>query len=114
MRDFSFQIKKKNNKYFFALYPNNIPYQDIGRSCEFESKELCIKVLSDFRNFVKEHKISNENSQYIQIVRKNIFYYFSYVDGNNTLFYRKKGYWSKNSCIKGICSIWRNIDAVLK
>ena len=114
MRHFCFQIRKANSKYFFALYPNNIPNQDIGRSIKFESQELCIKALSDFRSFVREHKISNEKSQYIQIVRKHIFYYFYYVNGDNILFYRNKGYWSKKGCIKGISSIWRNIDAILE
>lgn len=96
------------------LYPNNIIYQEVGRSIYYSSHLECKRALDEFRNFVKENDILDCHSKYINIYKKENKWYFEYLKDGMTIFYRVLGYDAKSNAENIIHSIYKKIDCELK
>lgn len=111
MGNYRYRIEKSNNNYYFALYPNNNPNQEVGRSILYNTYDECKSELENFKIFVKVNKINNYNSKFIRIFKENDSWFYDYKKDNRRIFYRKNGYDQKINAKKIISSIFKNIDA---
>lgn len=111
---YKYKIEKSDNGYYFALYPNNIPNQEVGRSIVYNTYDKCKSEWEDFKILVKVNKINDVNSKFVKIFKENNAWFYDYKKDNRRVFYRKNGYCQENSAKKIISSIFKNIDANLE
>jgi hypothetical protein len=114
MGRYRYKIENNTGKYFFALYPNNIPNQEVGRSIEYADENQCGEALKEFKNFVSQNRLdSYAKTEYVNIYEDGGKFYYEIVCKGKTLFYRKNGYNQKKSAEKIIASIYKHINAPL-
>ncbi len=113
---YKYAIKHSSGGFSFRLYPNNSNIQDVGRSELFQTEDECREALEQFR--ASGAIFRNDPSLY-EIVEeavgdnKKFIFRFHYGNGKR-FFYRKREYWQRCNCEKGIRCVIDNIDAPLK
>lgn len=113
-----FKIKKENGKYYFALYPSNNHHQRMGQSKTYRTRDECKTAMLEFLEYVGKHTLNKETNGKVKIIREKENginrYWFKYMRDGELIFYRTIKYGQRESCKKGINSIYENRNKYTK
>ena len=113
-------IVHEEDGYVFRIYPKNNHEFCLGESVEkYSTLQECMQAFNTFTHHVVSNHLDREDGKNIVILKKApenvkdspLMYYFIYYGADGTaVFKRLYGYVERRNCIKGIKSVFKNIQ----
>lgn len=96
--------------WYFQIIPPNDSDSNMGISVGYQTKEECIRGISDFKDLVAENVIDSSKSPFVLINGEETEYYFHYFDEKGKEIYSSHRYWHKPNACDGVEAIFRYIS----
>lgn len=108
-----YRIKTSNSRWYFEIDPGNNDTQPLISSIDYPTENECRTALVEFREHIKDHRICNSKSEYVNIleVRSGQFK-IEYLNTKHEriAWKRDKVYLSIKACNNCIDNIYQHID----
>ena len=86
MAKYTCRVQKDKNGYYFILCPNNNSNQPLGKSIYYNDPEECEYAWEGFKLFVKNNKIDDYKSEYVNVIHQSKGWSFEYIKDNKVIF----------------------------